>query len=68
MKRTNVVLDETLLQKAKASTGIRTTRKMIDYALKEILRRRQIRRILELQGAIDWEGDLRAMRQMRTFK
>ena len=65
MKRTNVVVDEVLLKKVKASTGIHTTRKVIDLALREVLRHRQIRKILELRGTVNWEGDLKSMRKMR---
>lgn len=68
MKRTNVVLDEELLKKAKAVTGISTTRGVMEHALRELLRQDRQRDILELRGKIDWEGDLSAMRRGRTFK
>jgi Arc/MetJ family transcription regulator len=35
--RTNVVLDEALVEKAKALTGIKTTRAVIDEALRVLI-------------------------------
>ncbi len=68
MKRTNVVIDEDLLQKARQTTGIKTMRGLIDYALRELVRRRRQREILKLRGRVDWKGDLSEMRRGREFK
>lgn len=65
MRRTNVVLDETLLSKARSITGVRTIRGLIDHALRELVRHRRQRDILRLRGAVRWEGDLHAMRRAR---
>ncbi len=65
MKRTNVVLDEELVGTAKALTGIRTTRQVVDHALRELVRHRRQRRLLKLKGRIHWEGDLNEMRRAR---
>lgn len=67
MKRTNVVLDEKLVDRAKQLTGIRTTRQLVDFALRELVRRKRQRDILRLRGRIDWEGDLDALRRSRVF-
>jgi len=66
MKRTNIVLDEKLVARAKAATGITVTRRLVDHALKEIVRRRDQRKLLELEGIGRWEGDLSAMRRGRA--
>jgi len=68
MKRTNIVLDEELVAEAKKATGIKTTRELVDTALRELLRQKDIRRILELRGEVEWEGDLTEMRRLRTFE
>ncbi|MFW6161666.1 MAG: type II toxin-antitoxin system VapB family antitoxin [Planctomycetota bacterium] len=68
MKRTNVVLDEELVAEAKKATGIKTTRELVDTALRELLRQKDIRKILELRGQVEWEGDLSEMRRLRTFE
>ncbi|MCB1233729.1 MAG: type II toxin-antitoxin system VapB family antitoxin [Verrucomicrobiae bacterium] len=67
MKRTNIVLDEKLLSKAKKITGLRTQREIVDHALRELVRRFELRQLLELEGAIEWEGDLSEMRQARDL-
>lgn len=66
MKRTNVVLDEKLVGRAKRMTGIRTTREIVDVALRELVRRRRVGDVLKLRGKIAWEGDLAKMRRGRT--
>ena len=65
MTRTNVVLDETLVDKCRKLTGIATRRSLIDYALRELLRHGQQRKILELKGRVAWDGDLSAWRRGR---
>jgi Arc/MetJ family transcription regulator len=59
MKRTNVILDEALVGRGKRLTGIKTTRALIDHALRELVRRRRQRDILELRGQVGWEGEPR---------
>ena len=39
--RTNIVLDEALVQQAFALTGIRTKRELVHLALSELVRRRR---------------------------
>ena len=65
MGRTNVVLDEDLISKCLEITGIKTRRALIDHALRELLRHKRQKRILELKGKIDWEGDLDSWRSAR---
>jgi len=65
MKRTNVVLDERLVAAGKRLTGLATSRALIDRALREMVRRGDQRRILALRGAVEWKGDLAAMRSSR---
>ena len=65
MKRTNVVLDEELIGKGMRLTGINTQKDLIDYALRELVRRKEQKRILRLKGKISWEGDLDQMREAR---
>ena len=67
MVRTNVVLNPSLLGKAKQATGLRTIRGVIDYALKELVRHRGQRNILKLRGKVAWEGDLSEMRRGRSL-
>ena len=66
MSRTNVVLDDMLVEECQKLTGIKTRRALIDYALHEVRRHRRQRRLLELKGSVAWEGDLGTWREART--
>jgi len=68
MGRTNIVLDDRLVERAKALTGIRVTRELVDHALRELLRRRRQREILKLRGKVDWQGDLGTSREGRGLQ
>ncbi len=57
MKRTNIVIDEVLMKKALKATGIKTQKEVVDFALKELIRREFQKKILELKGSVKWEGD-----------
>ena len=65
MKRTNIVLDEKLVGKGMRLTGIDTQRGLIDYALRELVRRKEQKQILRFKGKVSWEGDLDKMRANR---
>jgi Arc/MetJ family transcription regulator len=67
MKRTNLVLDEELLEEAKRVTGSRTYSATVDRALRELVRKVNIRQILDLQGSGLWEGDLAEMRRDASY-
>jgi len=62
MKRTNLVLDEKLLEEATRLSGEKTWSAAVQTALAEYVRQKRARRILELRGSGAWEGDLSAMR------
>jgi Arc/MetJ family transcription regulator len=62
MKRTNLVLDETLLEEATRWSGEKTYSAAVTRALEDFVRRAKSRRILELRGTGSWEGDLPTMR------
>jgi Arc/MetJ family transcription regulator len=66
MKRTNVILDEKLIDDCMKATGINTQKALIDHALRELLRHERQKKILELKGNILWKGDLDEWRQGRT--
>jgi Arc/MetJ family transcription regulator len=62
--RTNLVLDDTLLDQARHLSGLRSTRETVDAALREFVARRQQQEILKLVGQdlIDPAYDVRAVR------
>lgn len=63
MKRTNVVLDESLLEEAVRVSGERTYSAAINRALKDFVSREKARRILTLAGSGLWQGDLSIVRE-----
>ena len=65
VKRTNIVLDEKLVESGKRLTGLETTRSLVEHALRELIRRKNQRRILKLRGTVKWEGNLEEMRAGR---
>jgi len=66
MKRTNLVLDEQLLEEALRLGGARTYSQVVNEALADYTRRIKARKILQLEGAGLWEGELAEMRADRT--
>lgn len=62
MKRTNLVLDEQLLEEALRLSGERTYSRTVERGLAELVRQIKVGRILELAGSGRWEGDLSEMR------
>ncbi len=63
--RTNVVIDEKIIEKAKKYTGLKTKKEVINYALQELIRRKERKEILKLAGKLHWDGDLNEMREGR---
>ncbi len=63
MSRTNVVLDDKLVEKCQKATGIKTRKSLIDFALHEVLRHENQKKLLELKGNVDWQGDLSVWRK-----
>jgi Arc/MetJ family transcription regulator len=62
MKRTNLVLDERLLEEATRLSGERTYSAAVMRALEQFVRRSRAHRIYELAGSGLWEGNLAEMR------
>lgn len=67
MGRTNVVIDDKLVERVQRLYGLRSKREAIDFALRAVAGRRDPRDLLELEG-IGWDGDLLKMRRTRHPK
>jgi Arc/MetJ family transcription regulator len=65
MKRTNIVLDETLVRRGLKATGLKTRRALVHHALRELVRREKQSGLLALKGSVRWTGNLDAMRRSR---
>lgn len=66
MKRTNLVLDEQLLEEATRLSGERTYSRAVERALEEFVRRAKARQILDFAGSGLWEGNLSMVREDRA--
>ena len=60
--RTNIVIDDHLMQDVLDATGLKTKREAVELGLKTLLRLKQQERIKSFRGKLAWEGDLNAMR------
>ena len=67
MIRTNIVIDEKLVNAAMKVTGIETRKALIDYALRELLRHEKQQQLLQLHGKIHWEGNVDSSREGRDL-
>lgn len=64
--RTNIALDDELIDRAKRLTGLKTKRAVVDEALRTLVRLKEQEGIRELRGQLRWEGDLQEMRRGRV--
>lgn len=62
MKRTNLVLNELLLETATQVLGMKTYSAAVNKALEEAIRMARIRNLSHFVGKSLWEGDLSQMR------
>ena len=65
MKRTNIVIDEKLLEQGIKLSGLKTYRELVDKALRDFVRREKQLGLRSLRGTIEWEGDLDEVRSLR---
>lgn len=62
--RTNIVMDDQIVDEAMHLAGVKTKKEIVDRALREFVARRRQRQILDLVGEplLDPEYDVRAVR------
>jgi len=63
--RTNIDIDDELLARAQAVAGTRGKKATVEFALRELVRRKERHKALELRGTVRWEGDLDRSRAAR---
>jgi len=63
--RTNIVIEEELIKKALEYTGLKTKKEVVNFALRELIQRKERKEILRFKGKLHWEGDLEEMRRSR---
>lgn len=60
--RTNIVIDDKLMQDTLRATGLKTKREAVEQGLRTLQRLSTQAEIRQLRGKLHWEGDLNAMR------
>ncbi|MBN8727443.1 MAG: type II toxin-antitoxin system VapB family antitoxin [Xanthomonadales bacterium] len=63
--RTNIVIDDQLMQESLRVTGLKTKREAVELGLRTLLRLSRQERIRRHRGKLAWEGDLDDMRRDR---
>lgn len=63
--RTNIVLDDELIERAQELTGIKTKRGVVHEALRTLILMREQAGIRKLRGKLHWEGNLDDQRTAR---
>jgi len=65
--RTNIVLDDNLINEAIKLTGIHTRRELVNLALKELVQNRKKKDLFKLAGQLEFRDDFdyKAARSMR---
>jgi Arc/MetJ family transcription regulator len=61
--RTNIVIDEKLMNDALQATGLKTKKEVVELGLKILVKLNRQKQIKELRGKLEWDGDLDAMRR-----
>jgi Arc/MetJ family transcription regulator len=63
--RTNIDIDDELIEEAQRLSGLRTKKAVVDKALETFIRCARERAALGMFGKLQWEGDLAASREGR---
>ena len=66
MARTNIDLDDRLIEEGLRVFKCKTKKELIHLALQELLKTEKRKEIPKLRGRIQWEGDLEEMRRSRV--
>lgn len=66
MTRTNIELDEKLVSEGLKLTRLRTKKDLVNHALRELVAKKKRKRLLKLEGRVEWSGSLNEMRKSRT--
>ncbi len=61
--RTNIVIDDKLMQDTLRATGLTTKREAVELGLKTILRLNKQEKIRQFRGKLNWQGDIESLRR-----
>jgi len=63
--RTNIVLDDKLIERAQELSGIKTKREVVHEALRTYIQLREQAEVRGLRGKLKWAGNLDEQRRSR---
>ncbi len=63
--RTNIEIDDDLMRSAAKSSGLKTKREIVEYALRLMVQMKRQAKIKLYRGKLKWEGNLPVMRRGR---
>ena len=63
--RTNIVIDDDLMEEALNASGLSTKKEAVELGLKTLVRLKKQERIRRFKGKLKWEGDLAEQRKTR---
>jgi Arc/MetJ family transcription regulator len=63
--RTNIVIDDELMEDVLKITGLKTKREAVEMGLKKLLELKRQEQIKAFKGKLKWEGDLNPQRMER---
>ncbi len=64
--RTNIVLDDKLIDRAQKLTGIKTKQEVVREALRQLILLNEQEEVCALRGKLLWDGNLNDQRQSRV--
>jgi Arc/MetJ family transcription regulator len=63
--RTNIVINDDLMNEALALSQLKTKRAVVETGLKLLIQMKKQERIKDYRGKLEWAGDLESMRRDR---
>ena len=63
--RTNIVINDELMDEAMKATGATTKKETVELGLKALVRQKKQQKIRNFRGKLQWEGDLPKQRTTR---
>jgi len=60
--RTNIVIDDKLMNLALKSTGLKTKKEVVEEGLKTLISIKKQAKLKSLRGKLKWDGDIEKMR------
>ena len=64
--RTNIVLEDKLIERAQRLTGIKTKREVVHEALRLLILLKEQAGVRTMRGKLPWDGNLNDQRQSRV--